>query len=271
MEKEENNNVYHLEVQAYNNCYGNLIDRDSFYSGVYSTLEKALEEGKWFINKRFKDIYEQSDYCTNEEDTLTLEDMLKDDMITYHFKVTELDPVYADNFNPPKMEYMCRDLKPTHTVYYYDYKGKLKFYELNYLDKDGGWGYTTLRYEDDDESKPNKFKVGDFVTVIDEEIPSDQVFIVYGVPIRNNPKRFFDNTYYLSTINDGCKFNYYYEFNESKIKKYEGIIEDSSPLMLLKKIYTEEIEISQDVWDKIQENKILLNTYPSFRDIEELN
>ena len=41
--------------------------------------------------------------------------------------------------------------------------------------------------------------------------------------------------------------------------------------MLLKKIYTKEIEISQDVWDKIQENKILLNTYPSFRDIEELN
>ena len=133
--------VYHLEVVAYNNRYGVLIDRDSYYTGVYSTLEKAVDEGLCFINKRFKDIYQQSDYCTNEEDTLTLEDMFKDDMIFYNFKITELDPMYADNFTAPKEEKDCKGLKPTHIIYYYDYDGKLKNKEIEHIDKSGKFGY----------------------------------------------------------------------------------------------------------------------------------
>lgn len=267
---EKQNNVFHLEVQAYNNSFGDLVERDSYYSGVYSTIEKAIEEGKWFIDRRFKEIYQQSDYCTNEKDTSSLEDMLKDDVISYCFKITELDPTYADSFEPPKREYMCRDLKPTHTTYFYDYKGNLKYYDLEYLDKDGGWGYTTVRYENDDESKPNKFNVGDFVTVIDDEVPADQVFVVSNAPIRNDPKRFFDNTYCLSTISDGCRFSFYHDYNECQIKKYDGTIDSNSPFILLQKFYRGEIDIDDNILRKIEDGDILLNTKPTYLDIPEL-
>lgn len=239
--------VFHLEVQAYSTRYGDLVERDSYYSGVYSTMKRAVEEGMRFINKKFKDIYQQSDYCTKEKDSSTLEDMIKDDMIYYNFTVTRLSPYYADHFVTPGSEYKCKNLKPTHTIFNYDYKGNLKYTELQYLHNDGGLGYVITRYPNDDENKQNRFSIGDFVTVIDDEIPKDQIFVIYDVPKRNDPMRYFENTYYLSTINDGCRFSFCYEFNESKLLKYDDVVDNNSPLLLLQKIYRNEINIDKEI------------------------
>ena len=262
--------VFHLEVVAYNTRFGDLIERDSFYSGVYGTLKKAVEEGLWFINRRFKDIYQQSDYCTNEKDSLTLEDMIEDKMIYYNFTVTKLSPYYADNFETPGSEYKCKNLRPTHTILHYDYRGNLKYKDIQYLNKDGGIGYVIKRYKDDDENKPNKFNIGDFVTVINEDIPKDQVFVVSGVPRRNDPMVYFENTYCLSTITNGCKFEFCHDYNESKLLKYDGVLDKNSPLILLQKYYRDEIEIDEEIMKKIELNEIILNIKPTYMDISQI-
>lgn len=191
-------------------------------------------------------------------------------MIYYYFTVTRLSPYYADNFEIPGSEYKCKNLRPTHNIFHYDYKGNLKYKELQYLDKDGGIGYTITRYKDDDERKPNKFKLGDFVTVIDENISKDQVFVVNNVPKRNDPMRYFENTYCLSTIYDRCKFCFYEEFNESKLVKYNGTIDKNSPFILLQRLYKGEIKLDKEIIRQIEKGEILLNTRPTFLDIPQI-
>lgn len=262
--------VFHLEVEAYTDQYGSLVEKDSYYSNVHGTMKRAVEEGKRFLERRFKDIFENSSYCTKEDKDYTYEDLLNDGYMCYHFKVTKLSPFYADNFEKPKMEYMCRDLRPTHTVYYYDYKGNLKFYDLEYWHKDGGIGYVTRRYKEDNEKQPNKFNVGDFVTVIDDDLPSNQVYVIYSVPVRNDPHRFFDNTYGLSTIRDGCKFSFYHDYNESKLLKYNGEVDINSPLIFLQKLYRNEIQVDKEIMKKIELNEIILNTKPTYMDIPQI-
>lgn len=262
--------VFHLEVESYSNIYDSLVEKDSYYSGVYGTMKKAVEEGKWFLERRFKDIFENSNYCTKEDKDYTYEDLLNDGYMSYNFKVTKLSPYYAENFEAPGREYMCRDLRPTHTVYYYDYRGNLEFYNLEYLDRDGGFGYVTRRYKGDNEKQPNKFNIGDFVTVIDDDFPADQVFVVYYVPVKNDPYRFFNNTYGVASVFDGCKFDYYHDYNESKLIKYDGIVDKNSPLMFLQKLYRNEIQIDKEIMKQIENREILLNTKPTFMDIPEI-
>lgn len=38
--------VFHLQVSAYSYRYGDLIENDSYYSEVFSTLKKAVEKLK---------------------------------------------------------------------------------------------------------------------------------------------------------------------------------------------------------------------------------
>lgn len=263
--------VYHLEVCAYSHRYGDLIENDSYYSDVFSTLKKAVAEGKWWLDRKIQDLYQESGYCTQREDSLTIEDMIKDKAIYYYFKVTSLSPYYADNFEISSSEYKCKNLRPTHIVSFFDLKGNFKYKDLEYRSKDGGFGYVIRRYDGDNENKPNKFNVGDFVTIIDDEdIPKNQIFVINRVPRRNDPKAYFENRYYLSTIIQGCRFEYYHEYNESKLKKYEGKVDSNSPLVLLQKFYRGEIEISKEILKKMERGEIILNTYPTFKEVEEL-
>lgn len=123
----------------------------------------------------------------------------------------------------------------------------------------------------DDENKPNQFKIGDFVTVIDDEtIPKNQVCVVWHTPVRNNPKVYFENTYCIATISEENRLEFYHEHNESRLRKYEGKMNEDSPLFLLQAIYTNQIKISQETMRKIELGEILLNTKPSWREIKEL-
>ncbi len=260
--------VYHLKVQANSKRYGELIEKDSFYTEVYSNLEKAIEKGKEWLANKINHIYEESGYCTKGKDSLTLKDMFDDEEIYYCFEIVELEPEYAENFKIPDHEYECKNLNPTHIVHYYNLEGKLLYKDLEYRSNKSGFAYVITRYPNDDENKPNKFNIGDFVTVIDDTyIPSEQVCVIYAIPKRNDPKRYFENTYGLSTISNGCRFEFYHEHNESRLKKYEGEIEKDSPLMLLQKFYRDEIKLSKEILEKIETNEILLNTKPTFKDI----
>lgn len=142
--------VYHLEVVAHSTRFEDLIERDSFYSNVHSTLKKSIEEGLHWLNNRLKDLYQQSDYCTQDEKSLTLQDMLENEEIYYSFTVTRLSPYYADNFDIPNTESECKNLRPTHTVFNFDLDGKLKYTEIKHTSKDGKFAYVVKRYPNDE-------------------------------------------------------------------------------------------------------------------------
>lgn len=142
--------VYHLEVEAYSTRFGELQEKNSHESGVYSTIENALGRGKEWLEERINYLYKDSSYCT-KENSLTLQDMIKDEMIYYSFKITEIDPVYADNFEIPEYEYECEELQPTHIINYYNLEGKLQYTSVEYTYQNG-IGYFFEKQPNDDES-----------------------------------------------------------------------------------------------------------------------
>jgi len=125
-----------------------------------------------------------------------------------------------------------------------------------------------------------KFKIGDFVTVKRtdervvkswlEKVAKDEIFIVYNTPKTNDPKRYFENRYCLTTIDKEGTINpYWEEFFECHLEKYNG--EVAEPYKLLSKVYKEEIKLSDETWNKICEGEILLNLVPSWKEIPELS
>ena len=48
--------IYHLQVVAHSTKYGDLIERDSFYSNVHGTLKKSVEDGLCWLNNRLQDL-----------------------------------------------------------------------------------------------------------------------------------------------------------------------------------------------------------------------
>lgn len=53
--------IYLLKVSANSKRFGELIERGSFYSEVYSSLDKAVEEGKLWIKERLEFLNSQID------------------------------------------------------------------------------------------------------------------------------------------------------------------------------------------------------------------
>ena len=163
METKTTNIIYHLIVKAHSTRYGNLIELDNNYTNVYSTLDRAVEVGTNWLRNKIKRLYEESNYCTREKDTLTIQDMLDENEIYYNFSVTEFNPRYADNFEVPDHEYECKHYAPSHIEYSYNLEGQLQYKELQYRYHNGYSGHYFTRFPRDDENKPNKFRVGDYV------------------------------------------------------------------------------------------------------------
>lgn len=107
--------VYLLTIDYY---YDNTEVTD-YETEVYLSLEKAVEEGKFFLSQRSKDI----------------------GFSDYEFTVTETDPKYAEEFDVKKLgleRVNKEDLEkyePTHIVYFYNMDGTLKSKYLRYMDK----------------------------------------------------------------------------------------------------------------------------------------
>ena len=137
--------IYLLKVSANSKRFGELIERDSFYSEVFSSLDKAVEEGKLWLKKRLKFLNSQ---INND---LIYDKPQKNKDFEYSFTVTELDLNYIDKFNALKDYDKENYIEPTHKIYNYNMNGILSNIDLEYRCSNGE--NLQLRYYERDKSK----------------------------------------------------------------------------------------------------------------------
>jgi len=256
--------VYHLKVAVYSTMYGDLMEKYSCFSGVYSTLEKALNIGKDFIRRRSQTLYESSGYCT-KDGSLTFEDFIKDDMLNCNFTITELDPEYADNYMEFGSEYKCEGTPPTHRVMSFDREGTLINEDWQYLYSGSDSGYILNRRDGDgNPDAGTKFMMGDLVRS-KHKLYKNDIMVIYRVPKRQE-KQYFENVYFLSAINNN-KLCFCIELHEAQLEKFEGTLADDHPLLMLQKFYRGEIALSEETVKALENGEILLNDKPSWRDV----
>ena len=118
--------IYLLKVSANSKRFGELIERNSYYSEVYSSLNKAVEEGKIWLKERL-------DFLNSQEDNNLFYDKFKKNKdIEYSFSVTELDLDYIEKFNNLEDEEKDKYIEPTHKIYNYNINGGILNIELEY-------------------------------------------------------------------------------------------------------------------------------------------
>ena len=137
--------IYLLKVSANSKRFGELIERDSSYSEVYSSLDKAVEEGKSWLKERLKFLNSQ---INND---LIYDKLQKNKGFEYSFSVTELDLDYIEKFNDLKDYDKDNYIEPTHKIYNYNMNGMLLNIDLEYRCSNGE--NLQLRYYERDKSK----------------------------------------------------------------------------------------------------------------------
>ena len=256
--------VYLLNVDYF---YEN-IDENDYDTEVYLSLEKAVEEGKYFLSKH------------------------KDDegFRDYSFTVTETDPDYASKFdaedlgiNIIKKEKFGK-YEPTHIIYYYDIDGNFLYKYLEYRDNQRKHHCSFKVFPEDKEDAGQKFKIGDIVRVkpVDKEEyycsayldywKPDKLYIVRGLPRKSEGQKYFDNTYALiSNYNEDehIKGLYTWEFYERDIEKYDGVVKEDSYIRFLQKIIKNEIAVSKDTWTKLKIGEILFDEKGKYKELPE--
>ena len=197
--------IYQLNLDYF---YEN-IEQNEYYTEVYSSLAKAVEDGKYFLSKRCNDKGFKN----------------------YEFKVIEINLEYAEQFDVKQLNILNREdygkYEPTHTVNVYRKDGELLYKHLRYKDKQRKYLKVFTMYpEDFEQNAGQKFKIGDIVRIKkrnEEEYYSleylekwteDKLYIVRGLPKREEGQKYFNNLYVLED-NDGL-----YRF-----KQYEKDIE----------------------------------------------
>ena len=120
------NMIYLLKVSANSKRFGELIERNSYYSEVYSSLDKAVEEGKAWMKERLKFLNLEI------ENDLSFDENFKNEKLEYSFTVTELDLDYINKFNNLEDEEKDKYIEPTHKIYNYNINGVLLNIELEY-------------------------------------------------------------------------------------------------------------------------------------------
>lgn len=137
--------IYLLEVSANSKRFGKLIEKDIFYSEVYSSLDKAVEEGKSWLKERreFLDLQINND--------LIYDKLQKNEGFEYFFTVTELDLDYIDKFNALKDYEKEKYIEPTHKIYNYNMNGILLNIDIEHRCVNGE--NLKLRYYEGDKNK----------------------------------------------------------------------------------------------------------------------
>lgn len=137
--------IYLLKASANSKRFGELIERDSSYSEVYFSLDKAVEEGKSWLKERLKFLNSQ---INND---LIYDKLQKNKGFEYSFSVTELDLDYIEKFNDLKDYDKDNYIEPTHKIYNYNMNGMLLNIDLEYRCSNGE--NLQLRYYERDKSK----------------------------------------------------------------------------------------------------------------------
>ena len=119
---------------------------------------------------------------------------------------------------------------------------------------------------DETSTAGQKFKKGDIVTVNKD----NRLFVIKDTPLKKNGILYEENRYFLATIENNV-LNPYFEFYEYQLRKYKETIAKNSPYKLLQDIYTDKLNISDELLEKLELGEIILNEKTSWRDIKELN
>lgn len=212
--------IHFLEVEMYTTQFEKLQERNSHYSNIYTSFNKAKEIGVKWLESKFEQLKSEYKYLENS----TLDELVKDNEIEYIFKITKIEDLkYVETFKLPEYEYECRNLKPTHVVYRLKYNGEEIYHTLEFRKRLHDSGYVFMRYPGDElHSAGSEFKVGDFVVL--KEAPTGTIFVVNEVPNKYDTNKFFVNEYRLSTFENGI-LKTEYKFCGGQLQRYEGEVE----------------------------------------------
>lgn len=244
--------IYLLNIDYF---YEN-IDQNEYYTEVYSSLAKAVEDGKYFLSKR----------CNDKS------------FKNYEFKVTEINLEYAEQFDVKQLNILNKEeygkYEPTHTVNVYRKDGELLYKHLRYKDKQRKYLKVFTMYpEDFEQNAGQRFKIGDIVRIkkrneeeyysieFQEYWSEDKLYIVKSQPSRNDGQKYFNNIYGLLSNYDGdecAKGLFVSRYYEKDLELYDGKLDPNSPLGFLKKIIKNEIIITEQTWSKIKNGQISL-------------
>ena len=135
--------IYLLEVEMFTTQFGDLQEKNSYYSNVYEQKDYAVTQGVKWLNKQTEIL--KSTYKHLENDTL--EQMVKDRSVEYKFRITRIkDLGYVRNFKVPESEADCLKVNHTHIIYNYDYKGNVINWTIEYQDSESDFAYFMMRY-----------------------------------------------------------------------------------------------------------------------------
>lgn len=250
--------IFLLNLEYY---YDN-IDENDYKTEVYSSLERAVQEGKYFLAKRCKD----------------------EGFRDFTFCITETDLIYAEQFDIEKLGlnalHYTQDFgkyEPTHIMYFYNIDGTLQYKYLEYMDKQRKYCTSFTVFPEDEsnlEMAGKKFKIGDIVKIKErdpeeyyrhgymEYWSTDKLYIVRYLPRRTDDQKYFQNTYALISIYNEDKYMkglFTEEQYERDIEKVDTPIDEDSPIVFLQKIIRNEITVSYQTWSDLKNGVILLN------------
>lgn len=259
--------VYHLELEV-----TFALEESIFYSNVYSTMERAIEEGKYHLEKNMINLY-ISGYQIKGQDNITTDELFSIERTDYTFKIIETDPKYADNFNTNLYGKDLWTTPPTHIEYYYNYKGEFEYKHIQWKIKQRiEREHITMYKEDLQEGAGTKFKIGDIVTVnsnCNKELTNNKIFVVRFLPRRVTGSNYFINTYGVtSTYNKDTNLGngiFTFEYRESELKKYNGKIEKDSPIGVLQRILKRDIGVTNKVWQDLKNGKVSFDTKINYK------
>ena len=228
--------IYHLEIQVCINRYGDLCERNSFYSNVFLGYEQALQAGIEEVNERLKKIQDKQIDYRNDEMATFFEEQVYCDFVIHELIIMEDVDQFERKIRQQcyktkilvseetDLYQLCRD----HSLsidYVFDYQGNLiERYEMRLE------GLQYLRMPNDyQENAGSLFSVGDIVGVVKKQrcgFGTDNYYVVVSVPgsLRTADNIFrWENIYVCDFvyIGEGKIWNEYDTFHESQIEKVE--------------------------------------------------
>lgn len=253
--------IYLLNIEYY---YDNIEEND-YETEVYSSLERAVKEGQYFLTKRCKD----------------------EGFRDFTFSITETDPIYAEQFDIEKLgldrfhKEEFGKYEPTHIIYIYNMDGTLQSKYLKYMDKQRKYCTSFTVFPEDESALQmagKKFKIGDIVRIKErnqeeyyneaymEYWTADKLYVIRYLPRKKEGQKYFENTYALISIYNENKYMkglFTSEHYERDIEKVDTPIDEESPIRILQKIIKNEIAVSYETWTELKIGKLPLNKVKS--------
>jgi hypothetical protein len=266
--------VYQLKVEI-----GFATDDPEHFSNVYTNYDKALEDGKKFLEKNVTFVFTNGEYNIKNREIPSIDELFSIERVWYEFNIEEIEDIeYAENFNiklVPNEAYLEQNIKPTHKVYHLDYKGNIESIDIQYRasDKEHPYGRISMKPDDFKKGAGEKFKIGDVVTVKKDEYRSmdsetyvgKRLYVVRWLPKRVKGSIYFENTYALiSNYYDGL---FIHGERENNIEKYEGKIAPESPIGFLQRIIKKEVTVTEEIWNDMKIGKILLDDRSNYKEL----